>query len=78
MSNVKMWRSLHISPPKWYGCNKVNTTERRKKIKISDCNRKYYKILHAPTKAKKIILYKQTRKMQRVIKMLNQTRHRKK
>ena len=42
-------------PPKWYGCNKANTTERRKK-KISDCNIKYYKILHAPTEAKKITL----------------------
>ena len=56
----------------------VPLKEEKIKIKISDCNRKYNKILHAPTEAKKITLYKQTRKMQHVIKTSNQTRHRKK
>ena len=41
MSSVKMWRSLHISHPKWYGCNKANTTERRK----NKNKRLQYKIL---------------------------------
>ena len=64
-------------PLKWYSCNKANTTERRKKIKIRDCNRKYYKILHAPTEAKKSYYTSKHAKCN-TIKTSNQTRHRKK
>ena len=40
-------------PPKWYGRNEANTTERKERKKIINCNRKYDKILHALTEAKK-------------------------
>ena len=72
-----MRRSLHISPPSGMAAIR-QIPLKEEKIKISDCNRKYYRILHAPTKAKKITLYKQTRKMQHVIKTSNQTTHLKK
>ena len=60
MSSVKMWRSLHISLPSGMAAIR-QIPLKEEKIKISDCNKKYYKILHAQTEAKKIILYKQTR-----------------
>ena len=72
-----MRRSLHISPPSGMAATR-QIPLKEEKNKISDCNIKYYKILHAPTEAKKITLYKQTRKMQHVIKTSNQTRHLKK
>ena len=47
-----MRRSLHISPPP-SGMAAIRQIPLKKiKIKISDCNRKYYKILHALTEAK--------------------------
>ena len=77
MLSVKMWRSLHISPPP-SGMAAIRQIPLKEKNKNKRLQRKYYKILHAPTEAKKITLYKQTRKMQHVIKTSNQTRHRKK
>ena len=47
-----MRRSLHISPPS--GMAVIRQIPLKEKIIIiSDCNRKYNKILHAPTEAKK-------------------------
>ena len=61
-----MRRLLHISPPS--GMAVIRQIPLKEEKKISDCNRRYYKILHAPTEAKKITLYKQIRKMQHVLK----------
>ena len=59
MSSVKMWRSPHISPPSGMAAMRQIPLKEKK---ISDCNRKYDKILHALREAKKITIYKQTRK----------------
>ena len=47
-----MRQSLHISPPSGMAAIR-QIPLKEEKLKISDCNRKYYKILHAPTEAKK-------------------------
>ena len=59
-----MWRTRYISPPSGMAAMRQIPLKEEKIVIISDWYRKYKKILHAPTEAKKIIitLYKQTRK----------------
>ena len=80
MSSVKMWRSPHISPPKWYGRNEANITERRK---INNNNNKAIAIKNTTKfythrqRQKKSHYISKRAKMQSVITTSKQTRHQK-